>query len=283
MAYNTAPKYKSNTRYSNISVYSAKSYTNPIAQSYFNKISGAGGDVIDKININAFVNQLSQIIDPSLWVAWPMRSTQNIGTGTTVYSLGGLANLNGTLINGPIWNIDGILFAASPSLNAMTVNMTVPPVAYSVIVVTKAATVSTGIYQAWDATGGGLNGPWLGTNPSTADRLQAEGFRGGSAGVAFLQPIFTNVRCSLMSSASLSTNINLSYINNSSSQSAEAALIGSGNFTSSSSLRFGGRNGITVNNENEISFALVSNSDLRLYHTQINNIYKNTIGQNLGL
>ena len=46
-----------------------------------------------------------------LWdsmVAWPLRSSQNAGTGTTAYSLGGLGPFNGTLINGPTWGGDGI-------------------------------------------------------------------------------------------------------------------------------------------------------------------------------
>ena len=48
-----------------------------------------------------------------LWnnmVCWPLRSSQNAGTGTTAYSLGGLGTYNGTLTNGPTWGTDGITF-----------------------------------------------------------------------------------------------------------------------------------------------------------------------------
>jgi hypothetical protein len=51
--------------------------------------------------------------DLGLWssmVCWPLRSTQNAGTGTTAYSLGGLGTFNGTLTNGPTWGADGITF-----------------------------------------------------------------------------------------------------------------------------------------------------------------------------
>jgi hypothetical protein len=51
--------------------------------------------------------------DLGLWnsmVCWPLRSTQNAGTGTTAYSLGGLGAFNGTLVNGPTWGVDGIAF-----------------------------------------------------------------------------------------------------------------------------------------------------------------------------
>jgi hypothetical protein len=43
-------------------------------------------------------------------VAWPLRSTQNKGTGTTAYSLGGFGFYNGTLTNGPTWGTGGITF-----------------------------------------------------------------------------------------------------------------------------------------------------------------------------
>ena len=47
------------------------------------------------------------IKDLGLWssmVCWPLRSSQNAGTGTTAYSLGGLGTFNGTLTNGPTWD-----------------------------------------------------------------------------------------------------------------------------------------------------------------------------------
>jgi hypothetical protein len=51
------------------------------------------------------------IKDLGLWssmVCWPLRSSQNAGTGTTAYSLGGLATYNGTLLNSPTRVEDGI-------------------------------------------------------------------------------------------------------------------------------------------------------------------------------
>ena len=53
------------------------------------------------------------IKDLGLWssmVCWPLRSSQNAGTGTTAYSLGGLGTYNGTLTNGPTWGASGITF-----------------------------------------------------------------------------------------------------------------------------------------------------------------------------
>lgn len=62
--------------------------------------------------INKFVIGIKKL---GLWdtmVCWPMRSIHNAGTGTTVYSLGGLGIYNGTMVNSPMWQPDGegILF-----------------------------------------------------------------------------------------------------------------------------------------------------------------------------
>ena len=54
--------------------------------------------------------------DLGLWnsmVCWPLRSSQNYGSGTTAFSLGGLGTFNGTLTNGPTWGADGVNFNAT--------------------------------------------------------------------------------------------------------------------------------------------------------------------------
>jgi hypothetical protein len=46
-----------------------------------------------------------------LWnsmVCWPLRRSQNAGGGTTAFSLGGLGQFNGTLVNAPTWGADGV-------------------------------------------------------------------------------------------------------------------------------------------------------------------------------
>ena len=64
----------------------------------------------DRAAINAFVRGVKNL---GLWdkmVCWPLRSSQNAGTGDTVYSLGGLGTFNGTLVNfsSGAWTADGI-------------------------------------------------------------------------------------------------------------------------------------------------------------------------------
>jgi hypothetical protein len=58
-----------------------------------------------------------------LWnsmVCWPLRSSQNAGSGTTAFSLGGLGQFNGTLAGGtlPSWTANGLSLAASSQMNA---------------------------------------------------------------------------------------------------------------------------------------------------------------------
>lgn len=51
--------------------------------------------------------------DLGLWnsmVCWPLRSSQNYGSGDTAFSLGGLGTFNGTRAGGPTWGADGTTF-----------------------------------------------------------------------------------------------------------------------------------------------------------------------------
>ena len=74
----------------------------------------------DTANLNAFVLGIKGM---GLWatsVCWPMRSTQNYGSGTTLKSLGGLGSFDGTLTNGPTWGADGITFDGTNDYVALT-------------------------------------------------------------------------------------------------------------------------------------------------------------------
>jgi len=63
--------------------------------------------------ISRFVTGVKDLGLYSNMVCWPLRSTQNAGTGTIAYSLGGLGTFNGTLTNGPTWGADGVMFSNS--------------------------------------------------------------------------------------------------------------------------------------------------------------------------
>ena len=66
--------------------------------------------VAGRQQISRFVTGIKNLGLWSSMVCWPLRSSQNAGTGTTAYSLGGLGTYNGTLTNGPTWGASGITF-----------------------------------------------------------------------------------------------------------------------------------------------------------------------------
>jgi hypothetical protein len=82
---------------------------NPLDRDAREYIGRAGvSDAAARLQLNEFVRGVKAL---GLWnsmVCWPLRSTQNAGTGTTAYSLGGLGTFNGTLVNGPTWGADGV-------------------------------------------------------------------------------------------------------------------------------------------------------------------------------
>jgi hypothetical protein len=70
----------------------------------------AASGATDVAALSAFVKGVKEL---GLWnsmVCWPLRSSQNAGTGTTAYSLGGLGTFNGALTDGPTWGVDGITY-----------------------------------------------------------------------------------------------------------------------------------------------------------------------------
>ena len=75
----------------------------------------AASGATDVAALSAFVKGVKELGLWSNMVCWPLRSSQNAGTGTTAYSLGGLGTFNGTLINGPSWGADGVSFVAADS------------------------------------------------------------------------------------------------------------------------------------------------------------------------
>lgn len=73
----------------------------------FQKRAGMS-DPLGMVEITLFTRGIKSL---GLWddmVCWPMRARQNAGTGSTVYSLGGLGIYNGTLQNGPEWDPFGV-------------------------------------------------------------------------------------------------------------------------------------------------------------------------------
>ena len=74
--------------------------------------------------------------DLGLWnsmVCWPLRSSQNYGSGTTAFSLGGLGAFNGTLVGSPTWGANALDFTPDNSRMDTAVTLPIAPVALMVV------------------------------------------------------------------------------------------------------------------------------------------------------
>lgn len=90
------------------------------SDSYFQRASV--NDVIGRSEVCWFVRGMKSL---NLWqnmVSWPMRSYQNAGAGSTVYSLGGLGVFNGALQNNTNWSLSGVYFPGDVTRPRMLVS-----------------------------------------------------------------------------------------------------------------------------------------------------------------
>ena len=74
-----------------------------------------------KSQINAFVKGVKNLGLYNSMVCWPLRSSQNAGSGNTVYSLGGLQISNATKVGGT-WGTDGIFFSGAAEYMSSDMN-----------------------------------------------------------------------------------------------------------------------------------------------------------------
>lgn len=92
------------------------------ADSYFQRASLR--DPLGRSEVCWFVRGMKSL---NLWqnmVSWPLRSYQNAGTGSTVFSLGGLGTFNGTMVNSPTWGVNGVAISAFNRSVSTTFNFT---------------------------------------------------------------------------------------------------------------------------------------------------------------
>jgi hypothetical protein len=156
-----------------------------------------------------------------LWnnfVCWPLRSSQNAGTGTTAFSLGGLGTFNGTLVNGPTWGANGVSFLrastqaiTTPALPATPAPSCLFDVAYSPLTLASDRqsvvrwggspnTNTHGIWHEWPFAVNNLEGGGVGFSVQTPTiipqrHLSLAGVvSGGSAKVGYLQTSTTNAQ-----------------------------------------------------------------------------------------
>ena len=146
---------------------------------------GSGTSLIpEKLKeINKFVVGIKRLGIWDKMVCWPMRSIHNAGTGSTVYSLGGLGVYNGVMTNSPTWGLQGITFAPN---NTTSRNAFITITSFPYNLTTNCSIFFSGMGYLGGATGGGIL--WRGTNSGGAN-----GYFGSTyATVASLQKTGTN-------------------------------------------------------------------------------------------
>jgi hypothetical protein len=129
----------------------------------------------DAADVTGIMDLVDYLKGQSLWDYarfYPMKSSQNAGSGSTVYGLGGLTSNNMTLVNSPTWGSDGVTFDAASSQygNCGTIGIGGDVEAYVRLAFTDAA----GVY-------GSLSGYYAASGANhryfLADRLDSGQFR----------------------------------------------------------------------------------------------------------
>ena len=214
-------------------------------------------------------------------VCWPLRSSQNYGSGTTAFSLGGLGTYNGTLTDGPVWTADGLAFDGVNDKMQITQFID----ARRLTIMSFVLGVSTaGVYDCYFGLTGAAAGNMLINVSST-----------GGRGLGVAQPGFNLVNAATSNGTG---SYCVTYVGNASTLAFAARTIGGVNAS------IGG----TLNNLSNVSSILTvgfskDNSEVAgafLQHTcsmplvingqlsdaqqnQIYTTYKETLGQGLGL
>jgi len=239
----------------------------PDAQAFID-VSGA----IDIEGIKSFVIGVKALGLGSSMVCWPLRSSQNAGTGSTAYSLGGLGTYNATLVNGPTWGADGVTFNSNNSA----------------IIQTSLSRTSTPMTLTMVANFAGKNGGGVDDYPNGFIFLTSGGvgLGGNAAGTAFgVNKLYVfdgftvpiTIGNPFFQSATITSTSVENWLNGS-TNNGSLSVPSWGN----SNLTFGGAGGQYFNGK--ISFGIftddlwTSSQKLSIY-----NLYKSTLGQGLGL
>jgi len=255
-----------------------------------NYFSRAGvTDATAKAQINAFVKGIKNLGLYNSMVCWSLRSSQNAGTGTTAYSLGGLQISNATL-TGAGWTSEGVSFSGntqymSSDLTNIATDATLfvsakgngtnyssfpwiggiyNPTAYFVSALalgnsTGAANIATSIVQP------------VGGFRKTSDITS--GLSGASSFVALSGSYKRNTVFNVRNLSTSTVGTQASYLSDESTTLTKMVLNGRWNGTS------GGEQGNPMTSS---FFAIITpncDSIISSFHT----LYKNTLGQGLGL
>lgn len=262
---------------------------NPLDRDAREYIQRAGvTDAAVRLQLNEFTRGVKALGIWNSLVGWPLRSTQNAGTGTTVHSLGGLGTYNGTLVNGPTWGSNGIAFtnASSQSIStALTMGVGSAGVVY-----TQTSGVSSALWSnrpegAWDKgitmfareSSDTLN--LIDVGAASAERMRATGTP------LFSQHVFTQATATLPGS---SVAANTTFRNNKTARSTGSYVLGStgavGTPDTAVRIGAGNSNGTFAFFEGTMSFVFFATQNFSSAQQEsVYDLYKATLGSGLGL
>lgn len=239
--------------------------------------------------LNQFVISIKKM---NLWnkmICWPMKSSQNAGTGTVVYSLGGLPVYNGAFSNSPEWTPYGVDTLDSTNNRGVQIdNLPTVLIAnrFSIMVVSKGLNpnVGNGAFHhnsfAWSNTGGGQNGP----NYRPKDFVLGANFAVQKSATVAAVTINDNIDYGNFHTAFLTSDGSTGFGIIDGFYSATSTSLVAGALTATNPLYFGRRGAASGNPRCLVSFgAVFFDIDLRNNINSINNLYKATLGDGLGL
>jgi hypothetical protein len=223
--------------------------------------------------INNFVKGIKSL---GLWnsmVCWPLRGSQNVGSGLTARSLGGLGTFDGTLVNAPTWGANGMVATTSNS----HVQTTVP---FNYATIGAYSGIGVGNIPS------GTNVRMIGTNAAT-NVIQATTSTNGTYGTfdqfGSTPSIVTNPTNNQIAHwvniTKGATNAFVGYINNDSGLSSTATTLGN---SSGLSLALFGSNGTSIGGVYPF-FAWINTQVTSGQNAALYALYRQTLGLGLGL
>jgi len=252
----------------------------PDASAYI--VAAGVTDATAKTQINAFVKGTKELGLWSSMVSWLLRSTQNAGTGTTVYSLGGYGTYDGTMNGKLSWGTNGIIYPNDSTYKFITTGFTMAFDAVNSNFAVGALTATSSSFRRYIGTSGAVASPLdAEVTANTTTLININSFSGSVfSGVVFSGSPNLSTFNWLGASANYTSNTYNAQLN-----SAFGTVTRLSSATGKTAMHIGGGETVSDTFTGTMSFASyfpttdVSEANKLLLY----NLYKTTLGDGLGL
>jgi hypothetical protein len=242
-------------------------------------------DILGRAEVLWFTRGMKALDLWSSMVSWPMRSYQNKGTASTVYSLGGFGVYDGTMTNSPSWSVDGITFAANTQYIQYSPNFAVnfTKGGYSVYAVWSgmgvAITSNEGAFVLFGSSDNVIQNVYTtGVGGGTTWQPQSRNYNGNRYFNAVTQSVIGNI--------AFGWNANRLILQKDGVDLSMGSQPSSTPTNGSYTMRTIGRNNTTASATSRVSCLLVFSPDFQMDAAKnllIHNLVKSTIGNGLTL